>query len=228
MERAGRVLIVDDEAANRLVVKTILSGASYDVSEAADAFTALDRIDREPPHAVLLDIKMPGMDGLGLLGNLRQRGIDVPVVVLTGHGDEFTASSCLQAGADAFLNKPPDRATLLLTVQSAVRRGRLAEENRNLRGAGEEPPLIGNSPRMEELREGVASAKTVPALRMPTSSYGAFEGSCDSWSGKVVMRRHIRVDAAEFPASAWSGVRTWYGRIAQFDDADIVVELPKK
>ena len=79
-----------------------------------------------------------------------------------------------------------------------------------------------------QLPEGVASAKTVPALRMPTSSYGAFEGSCDSWSGKVVMRRHIRVDAAEFPASAWSGVRTWYGRIAQFDDADIVVELPKK
>src|SRR5512142_2238730 len=125
METAGRFLIVDDEAANRLVVKTILTGARYEVSEAADAFTALDRIDREPVHAVLLDVKMPGMDGLGLLANLRQRGVDVPVVVLTGHGDEFTASSCLQAGADAFLNKPPDRATLLLTVQSAVKRGRL-------------------------------------------------------------------------------------------------------
>ncbi|HNX19241.1 MAG TPA: hypothetical protein PKG80_03125, partial [Acidobacteriota bacterium] len=100
--------------------------------------------------------------------------------------------------------------------------------------AGRATTVVLGDPRDEtdvvtlQLPEGVASAKTVPALRMPTSSYGAFEGSCDSWSGKVVTRRHIRVDAAEFPASAWSGVRTWYGRIAQFDDADIVVELPKK
>ncbi|MCE5248388.1 DUF3857 domain-containing protein [bacterium] len=100
--------------------------------------------------------------------------------------------------------------------------------------AGRATTVVLGDPRDEtdvvtlQLPEGVASAKTVPALRMPTSSYGAFEGSCDSWSGKVVMRRHVRVDAAEFPASAWSGVRTWYGRIAQFDDADIVVELPKK
>jgi len=154
---AGRVLVVDDNAANRLVVRTILAGAGFEVSEAADAFAALDRIDREQPHAVLLDIKMPGMDGLGLLANLRSRGVDVPVIVLTGHGDEFTAHSCLEAGADAFLDKPPERATLLLTVQGAVRRGRLAEENRRLRGVGqEEPPLLGSAPAMAELREGIA------------------------------------------------------------------------
>lgn len=156
MGEAGRVLVVDDNAANRLVVRTILTAAGYLVSEAADAFAAIDRIDRESPHAVLLDIKMPGMDGLGLLGNLRSRGVDVPVIVLTGHGDEFTATSCLEAGADAFLDKPPERATLLLNVQSAVRRGRLAEENRRLKGGLEEPPLLGNSLAMLDLREGIA------------------------------------------------------------------------
>jgi two-component system nitrogen regulation response regulator NtrX len=154
---AGHVLIVDDDAANRLVVRTILTGAGFAVSEAGDAFTAIDAIDHDNPHAVLLDIKMPGMDGLGLLENLRTRGIDVPVVVLTGHGDEFTAASCLHAGADAFLDKPPERAKLILAVQGAVARGKLAEENRRLKGAGEEPPpLLGGSPDMMALREEIA------------------------------------------------------------------------
>ncbi|MBZ5589131.1 MAG: sigma-54 dependent transcriptional regulator [Acidobacteriia bacterium] len=156
MEIAGRVLIVDDDDANRLVVRTILTGAGYEVHEAGDAFAALDGIDRDTPHAVLLDIKMPGMDGLGLIENLRRRGVDVPVVVLTGHGDEFTASSCLKAGADAFLDKPPERAKLLLALQGAVARGKLAEENRRLKGGQEEPPLLGNSVSMHDLREEIA------------------------------------------------------------------------
>jgi two-component system, NtrC family, nitrogen regulation response regulator NtrX len=157
VDSPGRVLVVDDDAANRLAVRTILSGSGFEVYEAADAFSALDRIDREPPHAVLLDVKMPGMDGLGLLENLRGREVDVPVVVLTGHGDEFTAASCLAAGADAFLDKPPERAKLLLAVRNAVARGWLVEENRRLKGAGEEPPpLLGSSPDIQALREEIA------------------------------------------------------------------------
>lgn len=178
------MLVVDDEAANRLVVRTILGGEGYEVSEAADAFAALDRIDREPPNAVLLDIKMPGMDGLGLLANLRQRGIDVPVVVLTGHGDEFTAGSCLQAGAEAFLNKPPERATLLLTVQNAVKRGRLAEENRRLRGVVEEPFLIGSSPEMLDLREAIARVAPSRATVLVTGESG---------TGKELVARRIHL-----------------------------------
>lgn len=183
MGEAGRVFIVDDNAANRLVVRTILSGAGFEVGEAADAFAALDRIDREQPHAVLLDIKMPGMDGLGLLGNLRSRGVDVPVIVLTGHGDEFTAHSCLEAGADAFLDKPPERATLLLTVHSAVRRGKLAEENRRLRGGGpEEPPLLGGSEAMAELREGIARVAPSRATVLITGESG---------TGKELVARRV-------------------------------------
>ncbi len=157
MNGAGRVLIVDDDAANRVAVRATLVGAGFEVAEAGDAFAALDRIDREPPHVVLLDIKIPGMDGLALLSNLRQRGVDVPVIVLTGHGDEFTAARCLEAGADHFLDKPPERAALLLAVKNAADRGRLAEENRRLRTGGEEPPpLLGDAAAMAELREGIA------------------------------------------------------------------------
>jgi len=156
VSQPGRVLVTDDDAANRLAVRTILSGAGFSVSEAADAFAALDHIDREHPHAVLLDLKMPGMDGLGLLENLRARGDDVPVVVLTGHGDEFTASRCLQAGADAFLDKPPERSALLLAVRNAVARGQLAEENSQLRSGREDSPLLGDSAGMHRLRDDIA------------------------------------------------------------------------
>ena len=149
----GRILIVDDEAGIRTVLERILSGAGYAVESAPDAFQALDLLDARPPHAVVLDLKMPGMDGLGLLDNLRQREIDVPVVVLTGHGDEFTSRQCLDAGAAAYLTKPPDRADLLLAVRGAVAQGRLAREDSI---AAEPTPLLGDSPSMRQLREEIA------------------------------------------------------------------------
>ena len=116
----GRVLIVDDDAAVRTVLRRILDGAGYEITEAADAFQALDRLDSHPSDAVLLDIKMPGMDGFGLLQNLQQRELKIPVVILTGHGDEFTSRDCLEAGAAAYLRKPPDRSDLLIAIRGAV------------------------------------------------------------------------------------------------------------
>ena len=182
VDSAGRVLVVDDEAANRLAVRAILSGAGFEVAEAGDAFAALDRIDREPPHAVLLDLKMPGMDGLGLLANLRERGVEVPVVVLTGHGSEAVARECLAAGADAFLDKPPERAQLLLAVRAAVARGRLAEENRRLKGGAEPPPLLGGSPELQALREEIARVAPARATVLVVGESG---------TGKELVARRL-------------------------------------
>ena len=182
METAGRVLVVDDDAANRMAVRAILGGAGLEVSEASDAFAALDRIDRDLPHAVLLDLKMPGMDGLGLLANLRDRGVDVPIVVLTGHGGESTARECLAAGADAFLDKPPERAKLLLAVRAAVARGRLAEENRKLKGGDEPPPLLGTTPDIQALRDEIARVAPARATVLVAGESG---------TGKELVARRI-------------------------------------
>ena len=182
MEKKGRVLVVDDDGANRKVVSTILQGEGYEVFEAADAFLALDRVDRFRPHAVILDIKMPGMDGLALLADWRSRGLEVPVIVLTGHGDQFTAKDCLAAGADAFFEKPPERAALLLAVQTAVHRGKLLEENRSLKEELAYPPLLGSSPVMEKLREEIA--RVAPA-RATVLILG------ESGTGKELVARRI-------------------------------------
>jgi two-component system nitrogen regulation response regulator NtrX len=181
VDSAGRVLIVDDDEANRKAVGATLTGVGFEVGEAADAFAALDRIDRYSPHAVLLDLKMPGMDGLGLLANLRDRGVEVPIVVLTGHGGESTARECLAAGADAFLEKPPERAKLLIAVRAAVARGRLAEENRKLK-ASDEPALLGTSADIAALREEIARVAPARATVLVVGESG---------TGKELVARRI-------------------------------------
>jgi DNA-binding NtrC family response regulator len=149
----GRILIIDDDPSVRTVLERILDGAGYEVEQASDAFQALDLLDSLQPDAALLDIKMPGMDGFGLLDNLKQRGLEIPVVILTGHGDQFTARECLDAGAAAYLTKPPDRADLLLSVRGAVAQGRLARESESDK---EPPPLLGDSDAMYRVREEIA------------------------------------------------------------------------
>ncbi len=149
----GRILIVDDDDGVRAALEKILTGEGLTVESVSDAFQALDLMDQRPQDAILLDLKMPGMDGLGLLDNLRRRGIEIPVVILTGHGDDFTSHQCLEAGAAAFLTKPPDRADLLLAVKGAVAQGRVARE---LEGPTELPALLGNSAAVNRLREEIA------------------------------------------------------------------------
>jgi len=149
----GRILIVDDDAAVRAALERTLSGEGLTVETVSDAFQALDLMDQRPQDAVLLDLKMPGMDGLGLLDNLRRRGLEIPVVILTGHGDAFTSRQCLEAGATAFLTKPPDRSELLLAVKGAVAQGRVARE---LRPSDDVPILLGSSMALKRLREEIA------------------------------------------------------------------------
>jgi two-component system nitrogen regulation response regulator NtrX len=185
----GRILIIDDDASVRTVLKRILEGAGYAVREAGDAFQALDLMDTQPPDAALLDIKMPGMDGLGLMENLRQRGLETPIVVLTGHGDEFTSKQCLDAGAAAYLTKPPDRANLLLAVKGAVAQGRLA---RVIEPAPEPPPLLGLTGSIQRLREEIARVA-------PSHATVMVQGESGTGKELVARRLHHLSDRARQP-----------------------------
>jgi len=185
----GRILIVDDDPGVRKVLNRILAGSGYAVQEAGDAFQALDMLDAQPPDAALLDLKMPGMDGLGLMDNLRQRGLEIPVVVLTGHGDEFTAQQCLDAGAAAYLTKPPNRADLLLAVRGAVAQGRVARE---LDPTREPQPLLGTGAAMEHLREQIARVAPSPATVL-------VQGESGTGKELVARRLHHLSDRARQP-----------------------------
>jgi two-component system nitrogen regulation response regulator NtrX len=185
----GRILIIDDDAAVRRVLDRILTGAGYEVEQATDAFQALDLLDARQPDAALLDIKMPGMDGFGLLDNLKRRGLEIPIVILTGHGDQFTSSECLEAGAAAYLTKPPDRADLLLAVRGAVAQGRVARE---LGRVDEPPPLLGASPAMKRLRDEIARVA-------PTHATVLILGESGTGKELVARRLHHLSDRARKP-----------------------------
>ena len=176
------VLIVDDEAAIRDSLRMILEFEGYRVEEAASGPQALARVADRPPDAVLLDIKMPEMDGLDLLKAFRERGYDMPVLVISGHADVTTAVEATRRGAYDFFEKPLQRERVLVSLRNAIESWRLQFENRTLR---QEPEaLIGNAPAMRRLRETIDKAGPTPATVLVTGESG---------TGKELVARAIHL-----------------------------------
>ncbi|RVU22338.1 response regulator transcription factor [Streptomyces antnestii] len=121
----GRVLVVDDDPTVAEVVAGYLDRAGYDVDRAADGPAALDRAHAQPPDLVVLDLMLPGMDGLEVCRRLRERG-PVPVIMLTARGDEGERILGLEVGADDYVTKPFSPRELVLRVESVLRRARAA------------------------------------------------------------------------------------------------------
>lgn len=120
----AHILIVDDEAVTRTGLRRILSRAGYAVTEAATAQEALDTLREQRFELVITDLQMPGMDGFELLQALKQRGSQLPVVMLTGHGTMETVVQALRHGVNDFLTKPYQPEELLAIVEREAARYR--------------------------------------------------------------------------------------------------------
>jgi two-component system nitrogen regulation response regulator NtrX len=179
-----KVLIVDDEAAIRDTLRMVLEYEGYEVSTVGDGRGALAELDASPPDAVLLDIKMPGMDGLETLDRIVARGSSAPpVLMISGHGDIATAVECTRRGATDFLEKPLQRERVLVSVKNALSGNRLKAENERLRRrVEEETVLVGESESMHRLRAEVARAA-------PTTATVLILG--ESGTGKELVAREI-------------------------------------
>ncbi len=121
------VYVVDDDEAVRDGLRRLLESVGLEVSTHADALEFLDRYVPESPGCLLLDMRMPGMGGLDLQDELRERGIALPVIIITGHGDVPAAVRALKGGALDFIQKPFNPQALLDRVQQAI------EQDRTLR-----------------------------------------------------------------------------------------------
>ncbi|MFI7430470.1 response regulator transcription factor [Micromonospora sp. NPDC049836] len=117
-----RVLVVDDDRTVADVVCRYLTHAGYEVDHVGDGLGALAAVARQPPHLVVLDLMLPGLDGLAVCRRLRERPDGVPIVMLTARGDEADRVLGLQLGADDYLSKPFSPRELVLRVQSVLRR----------------------------------------------------------------------------------------------------------
>ena len=180
---ARRVLVVDDDTGIRDALRMILEYEGYQVLTAADGKTALSSLDSERVDAVLLDIKMPGMDGLETLDRIAQREAAPPVLMISGHGDIATAVEATRRGAVDFLEKPPERERILVSLANALSRNTLVAENERLRQKlEEESVLVGKSVPMQKLRAEVARAA-------PTTATVLIMG--ESGTGKELVAREI-------------------------------------
>jgi CheY-like chemotaxis protein len=114
-----RILIVDDNSVVQDVLKQFFEGR-YQIQLASNASQALSLIVRQPPALVLLDVKMPGLDGLSLLKSLRETGVSVPIFLMTGYDSLQVAQEALNSGANAYLPKPFDLLHLDRLIAEAV------------------------------------------------------------------------------------------------------------
>lgn len=155
---AARILVVDDEADIRGLVKEILSEEGYEVEVAADAAQARVSRERHPPDLVLLDIWMPGTDGITLLREWQSGGVDgCPVVMMSGHGTVETAVEATRLGAVDFVEKPLSITKLLRTVERALDGGRKRQAATGRPSAAVSVP-VGKSRAMQQLRADLARA----------------------------------------------------------------------
>jgi DNA-binding NtrC family response regulator len=167
------VLVVDDEIAIRETLDQILGYEGYRVLTAASGPEALATLAERPADAVLLDVKMPGMDGFEVLARIQSDHAEVPVVVISGHGDIQTAVQAVKQGAYDFLEKPLDRSRLLVTLQNALRhRIALADRQRLAEKTGRDGPLIGECPEMREVRAFIGKVAPTESTVLVTGENG--------------------------------------------------------
>ncbi len=155
----GKILVVDDEEAIRKSLRMVLEYEGYDCVEARNGPEGIEALRREAPDAVLLDIKMPGMDGLEALQAVRAKDPHTPILMISGHGDIPTAVEAIHKGAFDFLEKPLESERVLTALRNAIERKALREENLRLRHDVESRYLlVGESAALKSVRETIARA----------------------------------------------------------------------
>ena len=174
----GRILIADNEDGLRWVLEKGFRGAGYHVTAVRDGTSALAEAQSQPFDLILLDVRMPGLDGLTLLKQIRERRADAQVVIMTAHGTMETAIQAMQQGAYDYLAKPFDLDEALLLTERALAARRLSQEVTALRTGLKEVwefgALVGRHPTMQEVYKAIGrvAASDVSVLLRGESGTG--------------------------------------------------------
>jgi len=179
----SRILVIDDEAAIRDSLRMTLEYEGYEFVGAATGQEGLALAEREGPDLVLLDVKMPGMDGLEVLDRLRNMNESLPIVVISGHGTISTAVEATKKGAFDFIEKPFASERVLVSLRNALDQRQLRDENRSLKKAVEvRHQMIGDSQSLRQVMAAIGRAA-------PTNATVLIMG--ESGVGKELVARTI-------------------------------------
>jgi len=177
----AKILVIDDERSIRNTLKDILEFEKHQVSLAENGKTGLEAAQNAIFDLIFSDIKMPEMDGIELLGHLLEKGIEAPIVMISGHGNIETAVECIKKGAFDFIEKPIDLNRLLITVRNALERNNLVTETKTLKKkVAKRHQMIGTSPAIEKVRMMIERVAPTDARVLITG---------DNGTGKEVVAR---------------------------------------
>jgi DNA-binding NtrC family response regulator len=170
-----KILLIEDEEPIRRVLSKILTeeNKGYDITESEDGKDGFLKLAKDDYDLVLCDIKMPKMDGIEVLQNIRENGINVPFIMLTGHGNISTAVEAMKAGAFDFISKPPDLNRLLTSVRNALEIKNLVTENIKLKKRiAKKYKIIGESEAINKIHIMVEKVAPTDARVLITGNNG--------------------------------------------------------
>ncbi|MDD2996540.1 MAG: sigma-54 dependent transcriptional regulator [Paludibacter sp.] len=177
----AKILVIDDERSIRNTLKDILEFEKHQVVLAGDGKQGLEAAQSENFDIIFSDIKMPEMDGIELLTLLKEKEIEAPVVMISGHGNIETAVECIKKGAFDFIEKPIDLNRLLITVRNALDKNILVTETKNLKKKiAKRHQMIGSSQAIEKVRMMIDRVAPTDARVLITGENG---------TGKEVVAR---------------------------------------
>ncbi|GMQ80915.1 MAG: sigma-54 dependent transcriptional regulator [Rhodothermia bacterium] len=203
------ILVVDDEASIRRTLREILEYEDFSVDEAEDGEAAVEKLKASQYDVVLLDVKMPKLDGMEVLQVALEQQWDIPFVMISGHGTIETAVEATKLGAFDFVEKPPDLNRLLLTIRNALDRGQLETENRRMRQTiaqrHEEglTTILGESAGIVRVKETIERVAPTEARVLITGEAGTGKELVAKWIHKLSKRssgRVVEVNCAAIPS----------------------------
>ena len=201
-----KILLIEDEEPIRRVLLKILTeeNKGYDITESEDGKDGFLKLTKEDYDLVLCDIKMPKMDGVEVLQNVRENGIDIPFIMLTGHGNISTAVEAMKAGAFDFISKPPDLNRLLTSVRNALEIKNLVTENIKLKKRiAKKYKIIGESEAINKIHIMVEKVAPTDARVLITGNNGTGKELVAHYLHKKSKRSNesfVEVNCAAIPS----------------------------
>jgi DNA-binding NtrC family response regulator len=201
-----KVLIVDDEKSIRATLKDILEFEKYEVDEAVDGLECVVKIKQNQYDVIVLDIKMPKMDGMDALERIQDLACETPVVMISGHATIDTAVDAVKKGAFDFISKPPDLNRLLITLRNALDKSSLITEKKVLQRRivkNQTQEIIGDSKSIAHIKETIGRVAPTDARVLVTGKNGTGKELVARWIHHLsqrVERPIIEVNCAAIPS----------------------------
>ncbi len=203
----ARILVVDDQVAIRNALREILENEKHEVIEAKDGVEALVCVKQKKPQLILLDVRMPNMDGMETLVRLNESHSDIPVIMISAQGDIEMAVEAVKKGAFDFLTKPMDLNRLLITVRNALDTSHLLKERNVLikkagRTKGTLQPIIGESDAIKRVKEMIELVAQSDSRVLITGENGTGKELVAKWIHEKSARREkllVEVNCAAIP-----------------------------